>query len=290
MWEHMPPDVAAEVMKNFKRNRYAVSAVFRKVCKGWRAIHDQRVTRLSVAAGDSLPSSDSMTTRFQRLKDIRVRRHTDALFARTCVVDDQWLQKLAELAGLVTCLDLSHCSRVQVADNGIRALASLTAVTNLNLGDCEQVSDDWLHTVAGLAALTSLNLEGCERVSDNGLRALAGLTALTSLDLSRCGNVASEGLCALGGLTGLASLNLRCCQQVTDDGLRALTGLTTLTTCNVGGCNQVSPNGLRTLVELTSRNYFGAQQVIICLLSSSQCVYCFVRCCVSVACVLIMFD
>jgi hypothetical protein len=59
-----------------------------------------------------------------------------------------------------------------VSDDGLRALASFTALINLYLNGCEQVSDDGLHTLAGLAALIYLNLAGCDQVSDDGLIAL----------------------------------------------------------------------------------------------------------------------
>jgi hypothetical protein len=43
------------------------------------------------------------------------------------------------------------------------------------------VSNNGLRVLAGLTALTDLNLWGCVQVSDDGLRALTGLTALISL-------------------------------------------------------------------------------------------------------------
>jgi hypothetical protein len=55
LWERMPPDVAGEVMEQLKWDRGA-SAVFRKVCKGWRDSHDERVTSLKVT-GNSLQST-----------------------------------------------------------------------------------------------------------------------------------------------------------------------------------------------------------------------------------------
>jgi hypothetical protein len=42
---------------------------------------------------------------------------------------------------------------------------------------CSQVSDEGLRALADLTALTKLNLARCEQVSDEGLRGLASLTA-----------------------------------------------------------------------------------------------------------------
>jgi hypothetical protein len=71
LWERMPDDMAEEVMEQLKWDSGA-SKIFRQICKGWRDAHDQSVTRLSVT-DDSLPSSFVLLTRFQRVKEIRVR-------------------------------------------------------------------------------------------------------------------------------------------------------------------------------------------------------------------------
>ena len=167
-WEHLPTDVAREVMEHLKWDRGA-SEVFRQICKGWRDAHDRSVTRLSVT-GDSLPSS-FVLTRFQRLKEIGVRFDPGPRVAST-FSDNEWLRTFASL-------DLTGCE--QVSDHGLHALGGLTTLTSLNLSNCRQVSDAGLRAVAGFTTLTSLNFYMCYELSDNGLLALAGLTALTSL-------------------------------------------------------------------------------------------------------------
>jgi hypothetical protein len=49
-WQWIPPDVACETMERLKWER-EVSAVFRRVCKGWRDAHDQCMRHLSVRPG-----------------------------------------------------------------------------------------------------------------------------------------------------------------------------------------------------------------------------------------------
>ena len=71
----------------------------------------------------------------------------------------------------------------QVSDDGLRALADLTALTYLNLGYCGQVSDDGLLALVSLTGLTNLNLGGCSQVSNDGSHALGRLTALATLNL-----------------------------------------------------------------------------------------------------------
>jgi hypothetical protein len=75
----------------------------------------------------------------------------------------------------------------------VRALASLTALTTLNL-----------HSPCSVGTiLAGLNWVGCGRVTNNGLQALTSLTALTRFDLNGCGQVSGEGLQELAGLTAL---------------------------------------------------------------------------------------
>jgi hypothetical protein len=86
LWEHMPPDVAGEVLEHFKRDRRA-SAVFWKTCKGWRDARDQSATRLSVN-GDSQPGNFMLKMRFPRVKDIGVRPQSGANIAHTFYNDE----------------------------------------------------------------------------------------------------------------------------------------------------------------------------------------------------------
>jgi hypothetical protein len=51
-----------------------------------------------------------------------------------------------------------------------------------------------VYALAGLTALTHLDLRECNRVSDRGLLALAGLTALTCLDMQECNQVSDNRL------------------------------------------------------------------------------------------------
>jgi hypothetical protein len=193
-WERMPPDMAEEVMEHLKWDKGA-SAVFRKICKGWRDAHDQRITLLNVT-GDSLRLSSLLGTRFPRVKEIGVRISRVSCDANS-YYDHKWL----------------------------RTLADLTALTSLDLSNCEEVSDAELDALAGLTALTSLNLTKCTQVSYDGFCALAGHTALTSLNLTRYAQFVDDGFCALAGLTALTSLNLEQCIKVSDNALHALRGL-----------------------------------------------------------------
>jgi hypothetical protein len=103
LWEHMPADVAGEVMEHLKWDRGA-SETFRQICKGWRGAHDQSVTRLRVT-GDSLPSSFVLMTRFQRVKEIGVRFWSSPRFTNTFYAKE-WLRTFTSLTALITSLNL----------------------------------------------------------------------------------------------------------------------------------------------------------------------------------------
>jgi internalin A len=92
-----------------------------------------------------------------------------------------------------------------VTDAGAAHLATLTALTSLNLSDT-QVTDAGAAHLATLTALTSLNLSDTQ-VTDAGAALLARLTALTSLDLSDT-QVTDAGAKNLGVLAALTFLDL----------------------------------------------------------------------------------
>jgi len=56
-------------------------------------------------------------------------------------------------------LTLSVCGFHEVTDAGVRALASLTALTSLVLGHCHKVTDAGVQALLALTALTSLDIQ-----------------------------------------------------------------------------------------------------------------------------------
>lgn len=132
-WEWLPPDVAEEVMEHIQREKGA-SAVFRRVCKRWRDAHDICVRHLSVNArrrvnvnasrSDLARMISRFVLRFQRVNEIDV--HGGALHYFDNYDVEKWLRALA---GLTALTDLNLCGCNEVSDDGLRALASLAALT-----------------------------------------------------------------------------------------------------------------------------------------------------------------
>lgn len=72
---------------------------------------------------------------------------------------------------------------VNVTDGGLRHVARLSSLTDLNLKSCGFISDIGVAELSMLPSLTSINLESCQNVTGG---ALAGLTALRAVKLAGC--------------------------------------------------------------------------------------------------------
>jgi hypothetical protein len=184
------------------------SAAVRLVCGAWKTVHDARVSRLVLRRGTTDEGMGMLARRFPAVVS----------------VEFNWDPRGNALT-----------------DEGMRAVASLTSITSLNLNFCRRVTDEGLLAVSRLPALKSLNLGVCKKVTNAGLLAVSRLPALTSLDLGECKKVTDEGLRAVSGCTALTALNISYCKKVTDAGLRAVSCLPALTSLNLSDCRKVRP-------------------------------------------------
>jgi len=119
---------------------------------------------------------------------------------------DHWTEALCPMTAL-THLDLSECQNVTA--NTLRPLSKLPALTSLELrdeiellrGDYDcfhySIDNEAMTAVASVSSLTSLKLEDCNDVTDKGLAELARLPALTSLHLTECYGVSKQAVEAL---------------------------------------------------------------------------------------------
>ena len=56
-----------------------------------------------------------------------------------------------------------------MTDQGVQSLASLTALTTLNLAECSLITDQGVQSLTSLTALTTLNLAECSLITDQGV-------------------------------------------------------------------------------------------------------------------------
>ncbi|MCA9770986.1 MAG: hypothetical protein KC466_01175 [Myxococcales bacterium] len=142
----------------------------------------------------------------------------------------------------LTMLSLEHC--VRITDDGIRYVASLTNLRELDLRGTA-VDGEGLRHVASLKNLETLNLSET-RVGDDDLAYLAPLGALRQLFLWNT-EITDRGISLVRGFVGLEVLDLAN-TPITDAGLTVLDGLTSLRRLDLSG-TRVTPAAVEQLRE-----------------------------------------
>lgn len=163
-------------------------------------------------------------------------------------------------------LGLQDCPRL--TDESLKYISQgLPTVESINLSFCVSVTDSGLKYVARMPNLRELDLRACDNISDIGMAYLTeGGCTVTSLDVSFCDKIGDQALNHLSqGLFHMNSLSLNHC-QITDDGLmRIAKNLLDLETLNIGQCDKVTDKGLQTLAEylhnLHSIDLYGCTQL-----------------------------
>ncbi len=118
---------------------------------------------------------------------------------------------------------------------GLRPLARLPGLKEINLRWCDQITDAGIAHLGCLPRLNAISVRGCVQMTDAGLDQLAALSQLESLDISYCPQVTDWGLERLRQLVHLESLSLSGCSGLTEAGLLHLHALPCLKTLHLGG-------------------------------------------------------
>jgi uncharacterized protein YceK len=151
-WADMPEELLAKVLEAAGWQEGGLgfsqaSATARLVCAGWQAVYDALVRRLVLRRETTDEAMGMLVLRFPAVASLEVK-------------GDTW--------GVLT-------------DDGLRAVSSLPALTELDLS-YSNVMDQALLSLRSLRSLTSLKLEdGCETVTAAGMQALRSSTAAPSL-------------------------------------------------------------------------------------------------------------
>ncbi|XP_058058999.1 F-box/LRR-repeat protein 14 [Anopheles bellator] len=147
-------------------------------------------------------------------------------------------------------LGLQDCQRL--SDEALRHIAQgLTSMRSINLSFCVSVTDSGLKHLARMPHLEELNLRACDNISDIGMAYLTeGCSSIATLDVSFCDKVADQAMVHISqGLFQLRSLSLSAC-QITDEGLsRIAKSLHDLETLNIGQCSRITDRGLELVAE-----------------------------------------
>ncbi|HEU4827705.1 MAG TPA: hypothetical protein VFT04_00785 [Gemmatimonadales bacterium] len=164
-------------------------------------------------AGDTSPLETATTVLSRNWDDLLAAardRRLSAIHAGGQMTDDV-LERLSHFEQIEE-LDLD-ASR-GITDEGLRHLARLPKLRNINLGGCA-IGDPGLQALGRVSSLERIALPGT-RVTDGGIAHLAGCRALRVVDLS--GTRTGDG--AIRALAGKPSLrHFRSGEEVTDAGL-----------------------------------------------------------------------
>ena len=179
-------------------------------------------------------------------------------------VTDESLKHISDGLPKVEKLNLSFC--LSVTDTGLKSLAQMPTLQDLNLRSCDNVSDigvGFLGTTnsnnnnsgnSGFTSpLTRLDVSFCDRVTDSSMAHVGnGLVNLTSLSLSACG-ITDVGVARISRDLAkvLEVLNIGQCSKVTDEGLASIAkNMKVLTSVDLYGCTNVTAKGLKSLEKV----------------------------------------
>ena len=202
--------------------------------------------------------------KLKRLNLRSCRLVSDAGIGHLCGVDGHTHQ--SKTSSLVD-IGLQDCQKL--SDEALRHVAvGMPALERINLSFCVSVTDSGMKSLAQLRRLRDLNLRSCDNVSDIGIGFLAenGGSPLTALDVSFCTNVTDGAVKHIaGGFGGLATLSLTTC-AIGDASLEKMAAaLAKLEELNIGQCLSVTDKGLEHLgkkaKKLTSLDLYGCPKV-----------------------------
>lgn len=164
---------------------------------------------------------------------------------------DEALKYISEGLPTVDAINLSFC--ISVTDSGLKHLAKMPNLKELDLRACDNISDIGMsYLVEGGCTVTSLDVSFCDKIGDPALHHLSqGLFQMHSLSLNHC-QITDEGVMRIAkNLLDLETLNIGQCDKVTDKGLQTLAEyLHNLHTIDLYGCTQLSKAGLDAIMKL----------------------------------------
>lgn len=148
---------------------------------------------------------------------------------------------------------LQDCQKL--SDDSLKHISvGMPELNRINLSFCVSVTDTGLKSLARLSHLEDLNLRSCDNVSDIGLGFLSedspASSRLRLLDVSFCSNVSDAGMRHVSaGMSGLKSLSMTTC-AISDAGLERLANGKAgalLEILNVGQCVTLTDAGLKSV-------------------------------------------
>ena len=151
-------------------------------------------------------------------------------------------------------------SRCQLRAVGVEALATMTALQNLNLDFASGLSNDNIFALSALMDLTSLSMQSCgtsrSPIGCWTLAAMQHMPKLADLNLSK-GHFTPLALLPLGYLTHLTRLELAECRKLCSADVLIVSSLQRLRQLNLASCHALTDASMQhalpsTLQQLTA--------------------------------------
>lgn len=154
---------------------------------------------------EELDLSNNMSLTDLCLKDINISKYTQLkkLKLGRCKIEDNGLKEIAMLKNLEE-LDLSeNC----ISENGLRQLVGkLNKLQSLNCSSCMKIRDHEVKEIAKLKSLRKLNLDNIPFITFEGLKEIAKLNNLEDLTIVFSGGLSPNPSIALKELHKITSL------------------------------------------------------------------------------------
>jgi Leucine-rich repeat (LRR) protein len=225
------PDQLETKLKQFReiQNPQAVTSLDLSFC----ALKDEDLERLRTFPALTRLNVAGPALTDARMKQIAELSNLEELNLDVTEVSDVGLQELPRLKKLKV-LSLSRdlgTDRGLITDNGIRQIARLPELTQLNLNNNDGIQGKNIGELQKLTKLSQLDLT-LTRVTGAWLRELSGLNELSALSLRQTG-ISDADLKMLHEFKNLSDLNLSR-TSVTDAGMKEVGRLAKLTSLRLG--------------------------------------------------------
>ena len=139
------------------------------------------------------------------------------------------------------------------SDSGLKYLAKMPSLQELDLGSCDNITEIGIAYLAeGGSRISSLDVSFCDKIGDQALVHISqGLFNLKYLSLSAC-QVTDEGICKIAkSLQDLETLHIGQCSKLTDKGLHTIAdSMKQLKCIDLYGCPRITGNGLDRIMKL----------------------------------------
>ncbi|TLD70724.1 hypothetical protein FEM03_10455 [Phragmitibacter flavus] len=165
-------------------------------------------------------------------------------------------EEMQTLGGLRE-LKVLRMEYMNVEDEALRVLASLSALRELVMRENQSMTDEGLAILGTLKDLERLNLEGSRQVTSAGIGHLRGLKNLRDLHLAHCPKLDVAMLPHLADMKSLTLLSLHACLAIAGEDLERAISLPSLRSTSFSASQVETPIDLKAAKSLMTCRFYG---------------------------------